>query len=148
MSASKRVVAASGALAVLAGVAGCQRGCLATWFRDHLGTPGRSTEAPLATDPPACPGGIARCQQGIVTVSRSNCVSQSVRRFQMDMPVKFWTFQSLQARDGRPERCEAWASGFEMKPSHLCLATSSIISWAGLSLSFSAPLKGSAPKTR
>jgi hypothetical protein len=63
-------------LAACVALAGCQRGCLATWleqtglFGGERGAGARSTPGGFALSGVDCPDGLARCEGGIVEVSR------------------------------------------------------------------------------
>jgi len=56
----------------LTGFLGCQRGCLATWLAAHgFGAADPSESLAKGEMEVPCPGGLARCADGVVTLSRS-----------------------------------------------------------------------------
>jgi hypothetical protein len=71
----KSRLASALALAGLLGLAGCERGCLSSWFRgqgiDQAASVMGGKGNPLAPTDTPCPSGLARCTGGVVRVSRS-----------------------------------------------------------------------------
>ena len=68
-------------LSLLILLSGCERGCARSWFEEHgVGSQGRRPPPGAgALNAVDCPDGLARCNDGIVEVSRLAMISQPCR---------------------------------------------------------------------
>jgi len=59
-------------VAAVVSLTGCQRGCLMTWLTSHgFGTTDPAESVAKGTLDIPCPGGLSRCADGVVSISRS-----------------------------------------------------------------------------